>query len=74
VDPRFHGKGVGKALGERVIADARGAGYRAMRLDTSIRQAEAIGLYRRLGFRDIDAYYHIPAEMQGWLVFMQLDL
>jgi len=72
VYPRFHGKGVGLALGQRVIANARQSGYRAMRLDTSIRQAEATGLYRRLGFTAIAPYYELPQNLREWLVFMEL--
>ena len=71
---RFHGKGVGLALGQRVIESARQSGYRAMRLDTSIRQAEALGLYRRLGFVDIAPYYDLPQSLREWLVFMELKL
>src|SRR5512139_2583522 len=50
VYPRFHGRGVGMALGQRITESARQLGYRGMRLDTSIRQAEATALYQRLGF------------------------
>jgi len=74
VYPRFRGQGAGLALAARLIDDARAAGYRAMRLDTSIRQAEAKELYSRLGFRIIDAYYELPQKMRDWLVFMELEL
>jgi GNAT superfamily N-acetyltransferase len=74
VYPRFHGKGVGFALAQQLIEHARTAGYRAMRLDTSIRQAEAMGLYARLGFRIIPPYYELPQDMRDWLVFMELEL
>lgn len=74
VYPEYHGRGVGRALGEVVIDAARSAGYRVMRLDTSIRQAEAQGLYRRLGFYDIEPYYELPEELRNWLVFMELAL
>jgi putative acetyltransferase len=74
VYPRFHGQGAGLALGKRLIETARAAGYRAIRLDTSIRQAEAKGLYARLGFRIIEAYYELPQKMRDWLVFMELEL
>ena len=74
VYPRFHGQGVGLALARRIIENARTAGYRAMRLDTSIRQAEAKGLYAHLGFRIIEPYYELPQKMRDWLVFMELDL
>lgn len=74
VYPRFHGQGVGLALAQQLIEQARIAGYRAMRLDTSIRQAEAKGLYARLGFRIIEPYYEVPQNMRDWLVFMELEL
>jgi hypothetical protein len=45
-----------------------------MRLDTSIRQAEATGLHRRLGFTPIAPYYELPQNLRDWLVFMQLAL
>jgi ribosomal protein S18 acetylase RimI-like enzyme len=74
VDPEFRGRGVGKALAIRLIDEARSAGYRTMRLDTSVRQLEAIGLYERLGFSRIEPYYELPAELVDWLVFMELAL
>jgi hypothetical protein len=45
-----------------------------MRLDTSIRQAEAAGLYRSLGFREVPAPAGVSGELRDWLIFMQLDL
>jgi putative acetyltransferase len=70
----FRGRGAGLALATRIIDNAREAGYRAMRLDTSIRQAEAKDLYSRLGFRIIEPYYELPQKMRDWLVFMELEL
>lgn len=74
VYPRYQGHGVGLALGTRLIENARAAGYRAIRLDTSVRQAEAKALYARLGFRIIEPYYELPQKMRDWLVFMELEL
>jgi GNAT superfamily N-acetyltransferase len=74
VYPDLHGHGVGRVLGEAVIRAARQAGYRTMLLDTSFRQAEAQGLYQRLGFRRIEPYYSLPKALREWLVFMALDL
>ena len=74
VYPRFHGKGVGRALGEAVIREAKSRGYSVMRLDTSVRQMEAQHLYASLGFRRIDPYYELPAAVREWLVFMELAL
>jgi putative acetyltransferase len=74
VSPQFHGKGVGHALAEVLINEARRLGYRYMRLDTSIRQNEARSLYHRLGFQVIQPYYELPEELRNWLVFMELKL
>jgi GNAT superfamily N-acetyltransferase len=74
VDPEFHGRGVGRGLAEAVITAARAIGYTTMRLDTSIRQTEALNLYASLGFRTIEPYYPLPAAMAAWLVFMELNL
>lgn len=71
---QFHGKGVGHALAEAIVKEARRLGFKTMRLDTSIRQDEAKGLYRRLGFKNIDPYYELPVELKNWLVFMELHL
>jgi GNAT superfamily N-acetyltransferase len=70
----LHGKGVGHALAHALIGQARDMGYRCLRLDTSIRQEQAITLYRRLGFNVIEPYYELPESMRGWLVFMELAL
>jgi putative acetyltransferase len=74
VYPHMRGRGIGLALAHRVIEQARSSGYRAMRLDTSIRQAEAEALYSRLGFKIIPPYYELPADLRDWLVFMELTL
>jgi len=74
VAPMARGGGVGRALADDVISRARAAGYRQMYLDTSIRQTEAITLYRSLGFEEVPAYYDVPEAMDGWLTFFRLDL
>ena len=70
----LHGAGVGRALAVAVLAEARAAGYRRVRLDTSVGQVEAIGLYRSLGFTTIEPYYELPERLLQWLVFMELRL
>ena len=74
VDTEFHGAGVGRALAETLISEARDAHYARMRLDTSHRQVAAIRLYRRLGFKEIQPYYEISAELRSGLTFMELPL
>ena len=68
------GHGIGRALAVDIIAEARAAGYRRMRLDTSKRQREAMRLYERAGFRRVPPYYDLPDEMTDWLVFFELTL
>jgi GNAT superfamily N-acetyltransferase len=74
VAPIARGRGAGRILAEAVLERARSAGYRRMYLDTSIRQTEAIALYRSLGFVEVPAYHDMPEAMHGWLVFYCLDL
>jgi GNAT superfamily N-acetyltransferase len=74
VPEAYRGRGLGRALAMRVIAEAREAGYRAMRLDTSRRQEEAMRLYQRCGFRRIPPYYDLAEDVRDWLVFFELAL
>ena len=74
VDAKHHGRGIGNALGRRIVSDARDIGYHVMRLDTGPLQNEAQRLYEQLGFRRIEPYYPLDEEMKSWLVFMELDL
>jgi len=74
VPEAYRGRGLGRALAMRVIAEAREAGYRAMRLDTSRRQEEAMRLYQRCGFRRIPPYYDLAEDVRDWLVFFELTL
>ncbi len=68
------GHGIGRALAGQILCEARLAGYRRMRLDTSWRQAAAISLYESLGFRRVAPYYEMPPDLAGWLVFFERDL
>jgi putative acetyltransferase len=72
VRPQFRGKGIGVALGRRVIEEAQHVGYKAMRLDTIAGKMEpAIALYRSLGFREIPPYYDNPIPNAA---YFELDL
>ena len=72
VRPQFRGKGLGRALAEHLIAEARQMGYRRMRLDTvEPMMKDAVAIYRRFGFREIPPYRENP--IAGALC-MELDL
>jgi ribosomal protein S18 acetylase RimI-like enzyme len=72
VRPQFRGKGLGRALAERDIAEARQIGYTRLRLDTvePMMQA-AVAMYRQLGFREIAPYRENPIE---GALYMELQL
>ena len=72
VRPNFRGRGLGRDLTERIMSEARDIGYKVMRLDTLPGKMDlALGMYRSLGFREIEPYY--PNPVAG-AVFMELAL
>lgn len=60
--PQYQGLGLGRALAEASLDEARRLGYRIMKLDTLTRLEAAVALYRSLGFRQTGAYYDNPLE------------
>jgi ribosomal protein S18 acetylase RimI-like enzyme len=56
VRPGFRNEGAGRALVEKLIAEARAMDYKKMRLDTLPIMREAHALYRNLGFVEIPPY------------------
>ncbi len=71
VRPEYRGTGVGRRLTEAAIAGAREAGYERIRLDTLPSMDAARGLYRSLGFVEVDAYRFNPAH---GTTYFELDL
>lgn len=67
VRPAARGLGAGRALCERLLADATAAGYRMMKLDTESDFAAAIGLYRSLGFAEIPRYNDDTEASTVWM-------
>ena len=72
VRPQFRGQGIGKALLNTALAEARAMGYHRVRLDTvePIMQ-DAVRLYRAYGFREIAPYRANPIE---GALYMELEL
>lgn len=70
--PPFRGKGLGRALAHRIIAEARLIGYQRMRLDTVEPVMEdAVAMYRKLGFTEIAPYCRNPI---AGALYMELQL
>lgn len=71
VRPAYRGHAVGRALAERIIAEARERRFARMRLDTLPFMTTAATLYQSLGFVEIDPYRANPV---GGSRFMELRL
>jgi GNAT superfamily N-acetyltransferase len=70
--PQFRGQGLGRALAEHIIAEARQIGYERMRLDTvEPVMKDAVAMYHKLGFKEISSYRVNP--MPGTM-YMELQL
>jgi putative acetyltransferase len=73
VDEAYQGKGIGRALAQELIREAKNMGYTIMKLNTGVRQIEALKLYESLGFKRTAPYYTMPEKLQEWLVFMVIE-
>ncbi len=71
VREQFRGLGIGRALAEAVIEEAKKIGYNYMRLDTVPAMEAARALYVSVGFKQIGPYRYNPIE---GAVFMELRL
>lgn len=71
--PAHRGAGRGRALVDRLLGEAREAGYTRVVLSTRMRWQAAYALYSALGFSVIEPFKHRPEDMPD-LTFMALDL
>jgi putative acetyltransferase len=71
IKPQFRGLGIGRALTEAIIDEAKRIQYARMRLDTVPSMKEARALYVSLGFKEIKPYRYNPIEGSQ---FMELSL
>ena len=71
VKPRFRSQGIGKALLDWVIAEARSAGYTEMVGDTMPVMERAISMYERIGFERTEPYGN---EATAGAIYIRLRL
>jgi phosphinothricin acetyltransferase len=77
VDPALHGRGIGRALLERLIAEAERSGFRQMlAVIGDSANAGSIELHRALGFRMVGTFDNVGFKFGRWLdsVLMQRAL
>ncbi len=84
VPPAFRGKGIGRAIVNRLIHDARSVGYLQLKLESLEFLDAAHSLYQSVGFREINPYadnsmesYQSAEQLDRYYtitVFMEMDL
>jgi GNAT superfamily N-acetyltransferase len=82
--PDFRGKGVGRAIVNQLIDEARSLGYRRLKLESLEFLKAAHALYRSVGFHEIDPYadnsmksYQAAQNLEKYYsitVFMEMNL
>jgi len=75
VRPQARGQGIGRAILQRLLADAHTIGYQLVRLETATFMHEAHALYRSLGFKDRQAFDHTEGSLSGldqFMLFMEM--
>ena len=71
IRPKFRGKKLGEFLIEKIITEAREIGYSHILLDTLPFLQNAIHLYKKFGFYEIERYNDNPMDTA---IYMKLDL
>lgn len=71
VRPEFRGKKIGEQLVQKIITDAKDIGYSYMLLDTLPFLENAILMYKKFGFYEIESYNDSPISTS---IYMKLDL
>ena len=69
-DPDLHGRGIGAALVNHLIAEARSQGKKSLRLDVLHTNKPAARLYENAGFskrREVTLFYPTTGTTQFWL-------
>jgi putative acetyltransferase len=71
VEEKYRGLGIGRALLEYVLVEARRLGARRLYLETNSALSNAIHLYESMGFRHVDPVQVTPSPYARANVFME---
>ncbi len=71
VKDEFKGLGIGKALAQKLLKEAKSKGYKTMKLDTLRRLKAANQLYPKLGFIETKPYNYNP---EGDVAYFEKEL
>lgn len=74
VRPTCRGRGIGSTLLQRLVCEARIAGYHAMCLETATFMREAHRVYRSLHFQVRAPYRNIPVKFEKATMWMERNL
>jgi GNAT superfamily N-acetyltransferase len=74
VRPKFRGLKIAWQLVNRLVAEARQAGYERMVLDSHRSMKKAHALYQAVGFKRVSAPAVFPEALKPEVVFMECDL
>jgi putative acetyltransferase len=62
VKPEARGRKLGHVILKRLEEEARGLGIKLLRLETGVKQPEALGLFKASGFAECDAFGDYPVD------------
>ena len=67
VDPVHQGRGIGKALLEELIKEARGLGYRTIVATIATDNRSGLELHSKLGFENVGTIRHAAHKFDRWM-------
>lgn len=67
VDPVHHGQGIGKALLEELIKEARGLGYRTIVATVATDNRSGLQLHEKLGFEAVGTIRNAANKFDRWM-------
>ena len=73
VRPEFRGRGVASGILRFLENQAKVQGFLSIKLETGPKQPEAIGLYRKFGYTEIEAYGEYIGSIYSYCMGRTLD-